>query len=108
MSLKTPEEESATPIPVTPTTDIKTDTEETNSGSEHNMETVRVDYDQLCSELNMDESTMDTAWKSYIAIRHNYTLEVNLNWKKPTLIKKDQALKGLEIYLLEIKRKLIE
>lgn len=34
------------------------------------------EYEQLCRELNMDESTMDLAWKSYIAIRHNYTLEV--------------------------------
>ncbi len=77
MSLKTPEEESATPIPVTTTAATKTETEDTNSGSEHNMETVKADYDQLCCELNMDESTMDNAWKSYIAIRHNYTLEVS-------------------------------
>ena len=95
MSLKTPEEESATPIPVTPTTDTKTETEDSNSGCEHNMETVRIDYDQLCGELNMDESTMDTAWKSYIAIRHNYTLEVNLNSKKPNTDIKVQAWKGL-------------
>ena len=84
MSLKTPEEESGTPVPaVDPKTESKEEAEETNSsGCEHNMETVKADYDQLCCELNMDESTMETAWKSYIAIRHNYTLEVNLQKRR--------------------------
>ena len=51
-----------------------------NAGSDNgssSSESVKDEYDQLCRELNMDESTMETAWKSYMAIRHNYTLEVS-------------------------------
>jgi hypothetical protein len=41
------------------------------------LEAVKEEYDQLCRELNMDETTMESAWRSYTAIRHNYTLEVS-------------------------------
>ncbi len=70
MSLKNSEEENASP-------DKKPS--EDRSSPESDLEVVKEDYDQLCRELNMDESTMDTAWRSYIAIRHNYTLEVNFD-----------------------------
>jgi hypothetical protein len=46
------------------------------SESDNSLESSKEEYDQLCNELNMDESTMEAAWKSYIAIKHNYTLEV--------------------------------
>ena len=72
MSLKKPEEESPVPTP-----DKASD--QPSPESDLNLESVKEDYDQLCRELNMDESTMDTAWKSYIAIRHNYTLEVKVH-----------------------------
>ena len=47
------------------------------SEPDNSLKLVKEDYDQLCCELNMDQSTMEAAWKSYIAIRHNYTLEAS-------------------------------
>ena len=34
------------------------------------------EFDQLCRELNMDVSTSDEAWESYLETKHRYTLEV--------------------------------
>ena len=76
MSLKKPDEETASSaVPLAPTNKSEEETSSSVS-SENKMEAVKEEYEQLCRELNMDESTMDTAWKSYMAIRHNYTLEV--------------------------------
>ncbi len=41
-------------------------------------------YHELCRELNMDSATCDAAWKSYEAIRTNYTLEVSFLDTVPT------------------------
>lgn len=30
----------------------------------------------LCTSLNMDKGAAEEAWKSYVAMRQNYTLEV--------------------------------
>ncbi len=75
MSLKKPEEETASSAA---NLNPEKSEEETSTpvSSENKMEAVKEEYEQLSRELNMDESTMDTAWKSYMAIRHNYTLEV--------------------------------
>ena len=35
------------------------------------------DYESVCSKLNMDKESMDSAWKSYTDIRDYYTLEVS-------------------------------
>lgn len=40
-------------------------------------DTVKIDFDQLCRELNMDISTADSAWNSYNEMKHKYTLEVS-------------------------------
>ena len=46
--------------------------------SESKMESdIRVEFDQLCRELNMDISTADAAWESYTDTKHKYTLEVS-------------------------------
>ncbi|EDO46411.1 predicted protein [Nematostella vectensis] len=38
-------------------------------------------FDNVCSELNMDEETAESAWSSYETIRTNYTLEGDsLHW----------------------------
>lgn len=52
--------------------------DEVTSETDNSLDSAKEEYDQLCRELNMDESTMEAAWRSYIAIRHNYTLEVSL------------------------------
>lgn len=49
----------------------------TSEAADNSLDSVKEEYDQLCRELNMDESTMEASWASYIAIRHNYTLEVS-------------------------------
>ncbi len=41
---------------------------------------VREAYQELCRELNMDSATCEVAWKSYEAIRQNYTLEVRTSF----------------------------
>lgn len=38
---------------------------------------IREDYEAVCGKLNMDQASMDTAWKSYTGIRDYYTLEVD-------------------------------
>ncbi len=37
---------------------------------------IKNEFDNLCRELNMDTSTAETAWESYIEVKHKYTLEV--------------------------------
>ena len=37
---------------------------------------IRDDYEAVCSKLNMDQTSMDSAWTSYTDIRDYYTLEV--------------------------------
>ena len=37
---------------------------------------VREDFDQLCSELNIDQATIEAAWNDFVAIKQKYTLEV--------------------------------
>lgn len=33
-------------------------------------------HHKLCTSLNMDKAAADEAWKSYVAMKQNYTLEV--------------------------------
>lgn len=43
-------------------------------------ESDRVTYERhhkLCTSLNMDRAAADEAWKSYLAMKQNYTLEVS-------------------------------
>ena len=48
---------------------------------ESNGLTLEVHYKNICAELNMDTETMDSAWKSYITTKTNYTLEgEQLHW----------------------------
>lgn len=35
-------------------------------------------HQELCQKLNMDATAATEAWKSYLTIRQNYTLEVLL------------------------------
>ena len=37
----------------------------------------RAKYERVCRELNLDQLTMDTAWKDYKAISEDYVLEVS-------------------------------
>jgi len=37
---------------------------------------IREDYESVCGKLNMDQESMDSAWKAYTDIRDYYTLEV--------------------------------
>ena len=39
---------------------------------------VKIDFDNLCRELNMDLTTSEQAWKYYCETKHKYTLEVRL------------------------------
>ena len=39
---------------------------------------IKGDYEVVCSKLNMDQPSMETAWKSYANIRDYYTLEVGV------------------------------
>lgn len=38
----------------------------------------RAKYERVCRELNLDQLTMDTAWKDYKSINEDYVLEVQL------------------------------
>lgn len=38
---------------------------------------VRTRYESVCAELNMDEQTTESAWRSYEAINNDYVLEVS-------------------------------
>lgn len=46
-----------------------------NENGQEEME-IREEYECVCSKLNMDQESMDSAWKSYTDIRDYYTLEV--------------------------------
>lgn len=37
---------------------------------------IRQEYEAVCSKLNMDQPSMDSAWSSYSATRDYYALEV--------------------------------
>ena len=39
---------------------------------------VRQDYEAVCSKLNMDQTSMDSAWSSYTHTRDYYALEVRI------------------------------
>ncbi len=39
---------------------------------------VRLRYDQVCQDLNLDQESMDAAWSSYQAINNDYVLEVRV------------------------------
>lgn len=38
---------------------------------------IRQEYEAVCSKLNMDQSSMESAWTSYTDIRDYYALEVS-------------------------------
>ena len=38
---------------------------------------IRQEYEAVCSKLNMDQSSMESAWTSYTNTRDYYTLEVS-------------------------------
>ena len=38
---------------------------------------VRQEYEAVCSKLNMDQASMESAWTSYTETRDYYTLEVS-------------------------------
>lgn len=40
---------------------------------------IRQEYEAVCSKLNMDQSSMESAWTSYTNTRDYYALEVRLN-----------------------------
>lgn len=39
---------------------------------------VRQEYEAVCSKLNMDQPSMESAWRAYLDTRDYYTLEVSL------------------------------
>lgn len=43
---------------------------------------IRQDYEAVCSKLNMDQSSMESAWDSYTKTRDYYALEVSWEWPK--------------------------
>lgn len=45
--------------------------------SPENISTIKQRFDDVCSELNMDEATAVSAWETYEKINRNYTLEVS-------------------------------
>lgn len=38
---------------------------------------IRLEYEAVCSKLNMDQQSMEDAWSSYASTRDYYTLEVS-------------------------------
>lgn len=38
----------------------------------------RQEYETVCSKLNMDQPSMESAWTSYSEIKDYYTLEVGI------------------------------
>lgn len=51
---------------------------EAEDESSHEEKKIREEYEAVCSKLNMDQASMDSAWTSYTGIRDYYTLEVYL------------------------------
>ena len=41
---------------------------------------IRQDYEAVCSKLNMDQTSMDSAWASYVNTNNYYALEVCCVW----------------------------
>lgn len=39
---------------------------------------IKQEYEDVCSKLNMDQSSMESAWTSYTNTRDYYALEVGL------------------------------
>lgn len=39
-------------------------------------ERVKLQFDEVCDELNLDQEAKETAWESYIEINNDYVLEV--------------------------------
>ena len=39
-------------------------------------ETVKLQFDEVCDELNLDQEAKETAWDSYMDINNDYVLEV--------------------------------
>ena len=71
-------EDSLAPAPVTAKSKSKADVD-VDVESDAADSKVSEDYQILCRELNMDSSTISTAWDSYSEIRKKYTLEVRLS-----------------------------
>ena len=42
-------------------------------------ERVKLEFDDVCIELNIDQETKDNAWESYMMIYNDYVLEVRKN-----------------------------
>ena len=42
-------------------------------------ERVKLEFDDVCIELNIDQETKDNAWESYMTIYNDYVLEVRKN-----------------------------
>ena len=55
--------------------DLNMDKSSSSSGEEEGT-SVRDKFVDMCTDLNMDEESRDTAWESYVKIDKNYTLEV--------------------------------
>lgn len=42
-----------------------------------NEEDIKIKFDEVCSELNLDEDAKESAWYSYRSIYNDYVLEVS-------------------------------
>ena len=42
-----------------------------------NEEDIKIKFDEVCSELNLDEDAKESAWHSYRSIYNDYVLEVS-------------------------------
>lgn len=42
-----------------------------------NEEDIKIKFDEVCSELNLDEDAKESAWSSYRSIYNDYVLEVS-------------------------------
>ena len=42
-----------------------------------NEEDIKIKFDEVCSELNLDEDANESAWSSYRSIYNDYVLEVS-------------------------------
>ncbi len=50
-----------------------------SDGESQDERRVREEYEGVCSKLNMDQPSMESAWREYTKIRDYYTLEVSLD-----------------------------
>ena len=44
--------------------------------AELSLSDIRREFDGICSRLNMDQATLEVAWKSFHDLKEFYTLEV--------------------------------